>query len=136
MEPKGNQKTHLLASERLVGKAEIIETGRYAEVSISVNEDMIVDDKGLVHGGFTFSLADYAAMVAVNHPYVVLASSNVKFLKPAVRGDRLVAKAHVIEKEDKKSKVMCEVFNQNREKVFQGEFFCISLKTHVLDVQQ
>ena len=136
MKMKGKQNTHLSASERLLGKTEIIETGRYSEISLTINEEMVVDDKGLGHGGFTFGLADYASMVAVNHPYVVLVSSNVKFLKPVVRGDRLRAKAQVVEIEGRNLKVWCEVLNQNAESVFQGEFFCISISKHVLDIQK
>jgi acyl-coenzyme A thioesterase PaaI-like protein len=43
---------------------------------------MAADQRGLVHGGFTFGLADYAAMVAVNDPNVVLGAAEVRFLAP------------------------------------------------------
>ncbi|MFX1412018.1 MAG: hotdog domain-containing protein [Promethearchaeota archaeon] len=127
------QRTHLLASYEFVGKPKIIKTGKSSEVILSINKKMVVDKRGLVHGGFTFSLADYASMIAVNHPNVVLLSSNVRFLKPVVYKDRLIAKAHIIETKKNKNKVSCEVFNQKNERVFEGEFFCISLPRHVLD---
>lgn len=129
-----DQKTHLSISKVLIGKVERIKTGEYAEVRLDVNDAMVVDDRGLIHGGFTFSLADYAAMLSVNHPFVVLKSSNVSFLKPVLLGDTLIAKANVVEKDGNNSIVWCEVFNQNKNKVFEGEFFCISLKEHVLDI--
>jgi len=43
---------------------------------------MAVDQMGLVHGGFTFGAADFAAMAAVNDPNVVLVSSECRFFKP------------------------------------------------------
>jgi len=43
---------------------------------------MAADARGLVHGGFTFGLADYAAMLAVNEPTVVLASAQTKLITP------------------------------------------------------
>jgi uncharacterized protein (TIGR00369 family) len=94
---------------------------------------MRIDEKGLVHGGFAFGLADYAAMVAVNDPFVVLLSSQVRFLKPVIVGDNLVAQAEVTETDGKKRKVWCEVFNQDRQKVFEGEFLCLVLTQHLLE---
>ncbi len=70
---------------------------------------MAADERGLVHGGFVFGLADYAAMLAVNHPNVVLASAEVRFLKPVVVGERLVAEAWVEETDGRKSRVQVEV---------------------------
>jgi uncharacterized protein (TIGR00369 family) len=127
------QNTHLSISEDLVGKVERIESGRFAQVSLTVDSRMRVDEKGLVHGGFTFGLADYSAMVAVNDPFVVLVSSQVRFLKPVIVGETLTARARVDETEGKKRRVRCEVFNQGREKVLEAEFLCRILSQHVLE---
>jgi uncharacterized protein (TIGR00369 family) len=127
------QNTHLSISEDLVGKVERIESGRFAQVSLTVDSRMRVDEKGLVHGGFTFGLADYSAMVAVNDPFVVLVSSQVRFLRPVIVGETLTARARVDETEGKKRRVRCEVFNQGREKVLEGEFLCRILSQHVLE---
>jgi len=132
--PEGDsQKTHLSASVEFVGKVERMESGKNSRVSLTVNPKMAVDEKGLAHGGFAFGLADYAAMVAVNDPYVVLLSSQVRFLKPVIVGERLVAQAEITETDGKKRKVWCEVFNQERQKVFEGEFLCLVLTQHILD---
>jgi len=127
------QETHLSVSGDLVGNAERIETGKRSQVSLAVNANMRVDEKGLAHGGFAFGLADYAAMVAVNDPYVVLLSSQVRFLKPVIVGDSLAAQAEVTETDGKKRKVWCEIFNQDRQKVFEGEFLCLVLAQHILE---
>ena len=125
--------THPSISEDLVGKVERIESGRFAQVSLTVDSRMRVDEKGLVHGGFTFGLADYSAMVAVNDPFVVLLSSQVRFLKPVIVGETLTARAQVEETEGRKRKVRCEVLNQGQEKVLEGEFLCLVLSQHVLE---
>jgi len=127
------QDTHLSISEDLVGKVERIESGKFAQVSLTVDSRMRVDEKGLVHGGFTFGLADYSAMVAVNDPFVVLLSSQVRFLRPVVVGETLTARAQVDETEGKKRRVRCEVLNQGQEKVLEGEFLCLVLSQHVLE---
>lgn len=128
-----SQNTHPSISEDLVGKVERIESGRFAQVSLTVDSRMRVDEKGLVHGGFTFGLADYSAMVAVNDPFVVLLSSQVRFLKPVIVGETLTARAQVEETEGRKRKVRCEVLNQGQEKVLEGEFLCLVLSQHVLE---
>ncbi len=127
------QNTHSCAAEEWVGRVERIESGKSSTVILPVDPRMRVDEKGLAHGGFTFGLADYAAMVAVNDPFVVLLSSHVRFLKPVAVGDRLTAQAVVQETEGKRNKVHCDVFNQNGQKVLEGEFICLNLNRHVLE---
>ena len=125
------QKTHKLTDKNIVGEVIEIKEG-FAKVVLKTNQIMAVDEKGLVHGGFTFGLADYAAMVCVNHPYVVLGSADVKFLAPVKAGEEIVAKAYSINKDERKEIVEVEVFSGDR-KVFSGTFKCYILEKHVLD---
>ena len=126
------QRTHKLTSERLVGKPVKIEPGK-AEVELLTNQEMAVDEYGLVHGGFTFGLADYAAMLAVNEPTVVLGKAEVRFLKPVKAGEKLTARAEVVEDMGRKKIVKAEVLNGRGEKVFEGTFHCYVLEKHVLE---
>ncbi|MCS7198969.1 MAG: PaaI family thioesterase [Caldimicrobium sp.] len=103
-----------------------------AKVELQTDPRMVADEKGLIHGGFIFSLADYSAMLAVNEETVVLAKAEVKFLKPVVLGDKLLAEAEVKEVEGKKRKVKVEV-KRGEEVVFTGEFLCVVPEKHVLD---
>ncbi len=125
------QRTHRLASERLVGRPVRIGEGR-AEVELLTTEEMAVNEYGLVHGGFTFGLADYAAMLAVNEPTVVLGKAEVRFLKPVKAGELLTAKAELRKDLGRKKVVWAEVFNEGGEKVFEGAFHCYVLEKHVL----
>ena len=92
---------------------------------------MIIDDHGLVHGGFTFGLADYAAMLAVNDPNVVIGSANVKFIAPVQRGDIMTAKAEIIEENRSKRVVHVEVSVEDTV-VLNGELTCFILHQHIL----
>jgi len=125
------QRTHKLTSRILVGKPILIKEG-YAEVELETIDEMKVDEKGLVHGGFTFGLADYAAMLAVNEPTVVLGKAEVRFTKPVKVGDKLVAKAKIIEDLGKKKIVEVKVYREE-EVVLEGKFYCYVLEKHVLD---
>jgi len=91
---------------------------------------MTVDGKGLVHGGFTFSLADYAAMLAVNHPNVVLGGAECRFLAPMKVGELMKARAVV--KNVKERRMDVDVFVGDK-RVFSGTLDCYVLVSHVLD---
>ncbi|EEB73198.1 PaaI family thioesterase [Thermococcus sp. AM4] len=126
------QRTHELASERLVGRPLKIEPGK-AEVELLTTDEIAVDEYGLVHGGFTFGLADYAAMLAVNEPTVVLGKAEVRFLKPVKAGEKLIARAEVAEDLGRKKIVRAEVLNERGERVLEGTFHCYVLERHVLE---
>jgi acyl-coenzyme A thioesterase PaaI-like protein len=122
--------THHQIDSTLCGKPVMLEPG-VSRVEMLAVPQMAADDSGLVHGGFVFGQADYAAMLAVNHPNVVLGGADVKFLKPVVVGDRLVAEAKVEEDAGKKKVVPVVVF-RDQEPVFNGTFTCFVLPQHVL----
>ncbi|HQO02957.1 MAG TPA: hotdog domain-containing protein [Spirochaetota bacterium] len=103
----------------------------YSIVDFTATDAMKADSMGLVHGGFIFGLADYAAMIAVNHPHVVLASAEVTFQKPAAVGDKLVARAVIAATKGKKRDVTVEI-TRNGEIVFKGTFICAVLDKHVM----
>ena len=126
------QRTHRLTSKEFVGEPVRIEEG-YAEVRLKTKEEMAVDEYGLVHGGFTFGLADYAAMLAVNEPTVVLGKAEVRFLKPVRTGEEIRAKGKVQENYGKKKVVHVEVVNELGDRVFEGTFHCYVLEKHVLE---
>ena len=130
---KINQNTHLLASKKFVGSVVTIKEDS-AEVHLKITKEMIVDDYLLVHGGFVFGLADYAAMVAINEPTVVLGKAEVKFVKPVIETDELTAVAKVIDNTNgKKVMVSVNVFNTKKEMVFEGVFVCFVLDKHILE---
>ena len=125
------KRTHALTNERLCGKATELAPG-FARVELDVSPDMCVDERNLVHGGFVFGLADYAAMLAVNEPTVVLGAAEVRFLKPVTCPSQLVAEAKVGEVKGKKQLVSVIVASGNTQ-VFVGTFTCFVLERHVLD---
>lgn len=127
------QNTHKLASPILVGKIIKIEK-ESSVVELTTLQEMVVDDYGLIHGGFIFGLADYAAMLAVNKPTVVLGKSETKFIKPVKIGDKLTAYAKIVDNKEKKKKIVTvNVVNQYEEQVFEGTFVCYILIKHVLE---
>jgi len=123
--------THLKIDVGLCGSVTSLNEGSAAVELVTVAA-MAADERGLVHGGFIFGAADYAAMAAVNEPTVVLASSSCKFLAPSRVGDVIVFNASVSESEGKKHKVNVSGISGEMV-VFKGEFTCIVTPRHVLD---
>ncbi|MFM2419137.1 MAG: hypothetical protein RL385_3860 [Pseudomonadota bacterium] len=102
-----------------------------ATVVLRAIPDMAADDTGLVHGGFIFGLADYAAMLAINEPTVVLGAAETRFLAPSRVGDELLAEAEALPAEGKKRCVRVHVLVANQ-RVFEGLFTCFVPAQHVL----
>ena len=123
--------THLGIDASLWGSPEELADGR-ARVRLLTRPEMGADDRGLVHGGFVFGLADYAAMLAVNDPNVVLGAAEVRFQRPCVVGDELVAEATVLSEKGRKREVEVSV-SRGDESLFSGRFSCFVLDAHVLD---
>ncbi len=124
--------THLQIDPSLCGRPESLEPGQ-ATVVLDTSATMAVDEHGLVHGGFVFGAADYAAMLAVNDPNVVLGAASVRFLAPLRAGEQIRAFAKVVEESGRKREVEVEVVRAgNGEAVFRGTFTCFVLDRHVL----
>ena len=122
--------THLHINTSLCGKVTKIEEG-YAEVLLHTTQQMAADKQGLVHGGFVFGAADYAAMSAVNDPYVVLGASSSRFVAPVKVGDVVRCKAKIVNTKGKKIEVEVVAF-VNEKLVFEGDFTTFVLTSHVL----
>jgi acyl-CoA thioesterase len=109
----------------------IVHKKGYVEVELQTEDEMVVDNMGLVHGGFVFGAADFAAMAAVNEKNVVLVASNCEFLSPVKVGDTVIVKAQVRHQEGRKRNVHVRAFVHDI-KVFEGEFMTVITERHVL----
>ncbi|WP_292657429.1 hotdog domain-containing protein, partial [Nitratifractor sp.] len=103
----------------------------FARVWLHTTQAMVADEKGLVHGGFLFGAADYAAMAAVNDPNVVLGAAEVRFLAPVRKGESVIFEARVAEQKGKRRRVKVAGSVEGR-RVFEGSFDAFVLEKHVL----
>lgn len=128
--------THRLLDPGLCGRPTLVEEGR-AEVALTAGPEMAADERGLVHGGFVFGLADHAAMLAVDRPNVVLVQAEVRFVAPVAVGERMVARARVLPEGAGGARplVEAEVLVGER-KVFTGTFHCAVPSRHVLELDR
>jgi len=126
-------KTHQRINENFCGEVVKLEDG-YVEVRLTASQEMVADEVGLIHGGFVFGAADYAAMLAVNEPNVVLVASDCQFLSPVKLYDEVLLIARVRHKEGRKRNVHVEGFVLDI-KVFEGEFKTVITEKHILKMK-
>ncbi|MCF6331132.1 MAG: PaaI family thioesterase [Sulfurimonas sp.] len=125
--------THNKINTDFSGKITKQEKG-HVEVTLETSMDMLADDMGLIHGGFIFCAADYAAMAAVNERNVVLVASDIQFLSPVKIGDHVNFIADVRHKEGRKRNI--NVIGKVLDiKVFEGVFKTVITERHVLKLK-
>jgi len=125
--------THLEVNADYSGEIQKLEVG-YAEVKLVTLREMVADEFNLIHSGFIFCAADYAAMLAVNEKNVVLVASDCQFLSPVKFGDIINVIARVRHKEGRKRNVHVTAFVYEI-KVFDGEFKTVVTDRHVLKLK-
>ena len=125
--------THEKVNHDLSGEVQKLENG-YVELKLVTTHEMLADEYGLIHGGFVFSAADYAAMLAVNEKNVVLVASDCQFLSPVKFGDIVNFTAKVRHKEGRKRNVHVTGHVLDI-KVFDGLFKTVVTERHVLKLK-
>ena len=125
------QNTHPAIDPALCGRPTELAEGR-AVVELLTTDVMRADDRGLVHGGFVFGAADYAAMLAVNDPNVVLGAADTRFTAPVRVGQTVRVVAQVVDQKGRKQTVEASA-SVNDKEVFSGTFVAFVLDQHVLD---
>lgn len=126
-------KTHENINQDLCGEIEKLDNG-FVKLKLVTTHDMIADSQNLIHGGFIFSAADYAAMAAVNEKNVVLVASECQFLSPVKFGDIVNFIAKVRHKEGRKRNIHVAGYVLEI-KVFEGEFKTVVTDRHVLKLK-
>ncbi len=126
--------THLEIDTALCGVVDSLAEGE-ATVVLVTTPEMSADARGLVHGGFVFGMVDYAAMLAVNDPNVVLGSADVRFVAPVRVGDSVKGTARIVESRGKKRVVdVCAEVDGAR--VLEGQLVAFVLDHHVLGPEE
>lgn len=126
-------KTHLKIKSILVGNL-VAMSKNTSKVVLQTTHDMSVDEFGLIHSGFLFGSAEYAAVAAVNEPNVVVIGCRSKFFAPAKVGDLITfeAKGRFEDARKREIKVIGMI---NEIKVFEGLFQAVLLERHILQTK-
>lgn len=125
--------THLSIDRAFSGDVIELEKGKCV-VTFTGTKEMKIDELGLVHVGFIFGAADFAAMGAVNEPNVTLADASTKFLAPVEVGKTVIFTAtssHI----STRTRDVNVVGMIGEIKVFEGVFKAVVLDRHPLKIK-
>ena len=95
-----------------------------ANVRFVPEEHMVMDKEAhnsLIHAGYIFNAASYAAMAAINKRHSIMIAADVKFLSPIELGHEVLFKGEALQDDTKKCEVKVEGFLLDI-KIFYGIF--------------
>ena len=94
---------------------------------------MALDKNGLIHSGYLFSSAAYAALLAVNDANAIVIGAEVKFLAPIEVGNNVEFRAETLQEDTKKREVKVEGFVLDI-KIFDAMIYVAVFDRHVLSL--
>lgn len=136
--PESRERTRRLAQEatdkvKSVGTGEVIgelihvELGQEGISVMETDKDMAFRRTSIVRGHHIFAQANSLAVALVNAEIALTGTATVKYLRPVKAGERLVARAKITGRNNRKYVV--EVITKiNREDVFIGEFIVFAVE--------
>lgn len=105
----------------------------HAKTNFFATSEMIVDTEGLIHSGFVFSAASYAALASINETHSVLIGAKIHFYAPSRVNEMIEFDAHAHFGESKKREV--RVIGKTKDvKVFEGTFQIVVLEDHIFKI--
>ena len=128
-EKKDDLKTHNKIRENLCGTIIKLNTG-YSKTTLQTTKEMTLDDLGLIHSGFIFGAADYAAAVAVNEQNLIIIGSRSSFLAPAKIDDLIEFEAKAKFEDSRKREIKVTGYI-NEIKIYEGIFHAVVLEKHI-----
>ena len=105
----------------------------HAKTKFRTSSDMVVDNEGLIHSGFIFSAANYAALASINETNSIVIASRINFFAPTKLGENIEFDAVAHFGESKKREV--RVIGKTKDiKVFEGTFQVVVLEDHIFKI--
>lgn len=135
--PELRVRTRLMADEaqtrlRAIDKKDIVgelvdlELNKVGISTLTITNDMVLEKTGVGRGYFMFAMADTLALALVDTDFALTAVSNVKYKIPVHPGDRLVAKAEVMNMKEDRYYIKVIIRSEEAE-VFRAKFIIVAV---------
>lgn len=119
-----SEEVRSLPIEEVIGEIIDIELDEQAISILDIKKEQVFKRNGIARGHHLFAQANSLAVAVINDELALTTKSNIRFIRQVKLGERVIAKAKVLEKETKKGRTVVEVQSfVNQELVFQGEFY-------------
>lgn len=112
-----------LRIDEVIGEIIDLELDRRAISILDITEELVFSRNKIARGHHLFAQANSLAVAVINDELALTAKAEVRFIRQVKMGERVVAKAKVIERENEKGRTIVEVESfVNQELVFRGVF--------------
>ncbi|WLV25726.1 transcription factor FapR [Aciduricibacillus chroicocephali] len=119
---KWKETVKALPIEDVIGEIIDLELGRRAISILAIGKEHVFSKNRIARGHHLFAQANSLAVAVINDAFALTSKSTVKFTRPVLEGERVVAKAHV-EELGERNLTMVEVESfVDSELVFKGQF--------------
>ncbi|MCU9593128.1 transcription factor FapR [Caldibacillus thermolactis] len=131
-----SEKVRSLPIDEVIGEIVDMELDRHAISILDIKPEHVFSRNQIARGHHLFAQANSLAVAVINDELALTASSNLQFLRQVKLGERVIAKAKVVEQKDPKGRtiVVVESF-VNQELVFKGKFSMYRSKSEKVDKQ-
>lgn len=124
---RATAKVRSLGEREVMGELVDLELGRRAISVLETTPQMAFAKSGIIRGHHLFAQANSLAIALVDAPVALTGTTTVRFCQPVTVGQRLVAKAQVIEKSKNKYTVEVRTIARKQE-ILVGTFVVFALE--------
>lgn len=117
-----------LGTGEIVGELVDVELDRSGLSILETTPDMVFEKSRVVRSHYIFAQADSLALAIVDAQVAVTGLANVKYKRPVMAGERLVARAEVIRSREPDRQVVLVVTRASGDQVFRGKFVVSKLE--------
>ncbi|GAB2561552.1 transcription factor FapR [Gracilibacillus alcaliphilus] len=117
-----NETVKALPIDEIIGEIIDLELDERAISILEITSDLVFSRNKIARGHHLFAQANSLAVAVINDPLALTANADIKFTRQVVEGERVIAKARVVDT-DKQKRTVVEVNSQvDNETVFTGIF--------------
>jgi len=123
---KNFSKVKSIRGREFVGELVDIQPGKSAISILDTNKDMVFENSQVVKGQHIYAQAESIALAIIDAHTALTGVANIKYKRPILAGEKLVAKAEVIRERGNKYFVWVMIYVKQQE-VFRGKFILVSV---------
>lgn len=124
---KNFTKVKSIRGREFVGELVDIQPGKSAISILDTNKDMVFENSQVVKGQHIYAQAESIALAIIDAHAALTGVANIKYKRPILAGEKLIAKAEVIRVRGNKFFVWVMIYVKQQE-VFRGKFILVSME--------
>jgi acyl-coenzyme A thioesterase PaaI-like protein len=119
---RGDDKVRSMETQEVIGQIVDLQLDRGGISLLDVEEHHVFKKTKIARGHHIFAQANSLAIAVIDAELALTATAKLRFVRPVRKGERLVAKAQVVQSTGSRSKVKVETYS-GEDLVFEGEFW-------------